>query len=179
MAAALRVARRLGPGDLVVVLLPDSGRSYLSKVHSDVWMREWGFLEEPGETELRAALATAGPLVTVDADATVGEALEALRGAPGAVAPVVLPRAARPYGVAAAEVLGSVSRKVLQVAIANGDVKRDDPVRPLLGPALPTFGVGQPAAEARAALMAGGQAGVVVLVDGRAAGVLTRAALLR
>ena len=179
VAAALRVARRLGPGDLVVVLLPDSGRSYLSKVHSDVWMREWGFLEEPGETELRAALATAGPLVTVDADATVGEALEALRGAPGAVAPVVLPRAARPYGVAAAEVLGSVSRKVLQVAIANGDVKRDDPVRPLLGPALPTFGVGQPAAEARAALMAGGQAGVVGLVDGRAAGVLTRAALLR
>ncbi|MFJ9845071.1 pyridoxal-phosphate dependent enzyme [Kitasatospora sp. NPDC101155] len=179
VAAALRVARGLGPEDLVVVLLPDSGRSYLSKVHSDGWMRRWGFLEEPGETELRAALAAAGPLVTVGADATVGEALEAMRTAPGGVAPAVLPRAARPYGVADAEVLGSVSREVLEVALANGDAKGDDPVRPLLGPALPTFGVGQPAAEARAELLAGGQPGVVVLVDGKAAGVLTRAALIR
>jgi cystathionine beta-synthase len=142
-------------------------------------MRRWGFLEEPGETELRAALAAVGPLVTVGADATVGEALEALRTAPGGVAPAVLPRAARPYGVAEAEVLGSVSREVLEVALANGDAKGDDPVRPLLGPALPTFGVGQPAAEARAALLADGQPGVVVLVDGKAAGVLTRAALIR
>jgi cystathionine beta-synthase len=47
VAAALRVARQLGPSDLVVVLLPDSGRSYLSKVFNDDWMRRWGFLEEP------------------------------------------------------------------------------------------------------------------------------------
>ncbi|MER6301246.1 pyridoxal-phosphate dependent enzyme [Kitasatospora sp. NPDC001539] len=176
VAAALRTARRLGPDDLVVVLLPDSGRSYLSKVHSDAWMRRWGFLEEPGRTELRAALAAAGPLVTVGADATVGEALDALGAAPGGIAPAVLPRAARPYGVADAEVLGSVSREVLRAALADGGAKPDGPVRPLLGPALPTVGVGQSAAEARAAL-AGGHPAVVVLVDGRAAGVLTRAAL--
>ncbi|MFG3229835.1 pyridoxal-phosphate dependent enzyme [Kitasatospora sp. NPDC048194] len=176
VAAALRTARRLGPDDLVVVLLPDSGRSYLSKVHSDAWMRRWGFMEEPGRTELRATLAAAGPLVTVGADATVGEALDALGAAPGGIAPAVLPRAARPYGVADAEVLGSVSREVLRAALADGGAKPDGPVRPLLGPALPTVGVGQSAAEARAAL-AGGHPGVVVLVDGRAAGVLTRAAL--
>lgn len=176
VAAALRTARGLGPDDLVVVLLPDSGRSYLSKVHSDGWMRRWGFLEEPGETEVRAALEAAGPMVAVGADATVGEALEALRAAPGGVAPAVLPRAARPYGVADAEVLGSVSREVLLAALADGGAKSDGPVRPLLGPVLPTVGVGQPAADARAAL-AGGHPGVVVLVDGKAAGVLTRAAL--
>lgn len=176
VAAALRVARGLGPDDLVVVLLPDSGRSYLSKVHNDGWMRRLGFLEEPGEGELRALLEGSGPLVTVGADATVGEALEALRAVPGGVAPAVLPRAARPYGVAEAEVLGSVSREVLRAALADGGAKPDGPVRPLLGPALPTVGVGQPAAEARAAL-AGGHAAVVVLVDGKAAGVLTKAAL--
>ncbi|MFI9362058.1 PLP-dependent cysteine synthase family protein [Kitasatospora sp. NPDC053057] len=176
VAAALRVARRLGPDDLVVVVLPDSGRSYLSKVHSDVWMREWGFLEEPGETAVRAALEGAGPLVAVGADLTVGEALEALRTAPGGVAPAVLARAARPYGVSATEVVGSASREVLAAALADGGAKPDGPVRPLLGPALPTVGVGQPAAEARAAL-AGGHPAVVVLVDGRAAGVLPRAAL--
>ncbi|MFE7524956.1 pyridoxal-phosphate dependent enzyme [Kitasatospora sp. NPDC057542] len=176
VAAALRVARRLGPEDLVVVLLPDSGRSYLSKVHSDSWMREWGFLEEPGETAVRDALAAAGPLVAVDADATVGDAAEALRDAPGSVAPAVLARAVRPFGVSATEVVGSVSREVLTAALANGAAKPGDPLGALLGPALPTVGVGQSAAEARGVL-AGGRPAVLVLVDGRVAGLLTREAL--
>ncbi|MBD0694328.1 pyridoxal-phosphate dependent enzyme [Streptomyces sp. CBMA123] len=176
VAAALRLARRLGPDDLVVVLLPDSGRSYLSKVHSDACMREWGFLEEAGETALRTALEAAGPLVVVGADLTVGEALEMLRAAPGGVAPAVLARAARPYGVSALEVVGSVSREVLAAALADGGVKPDGPVRPLLGPDLPTVGVGQSVAEARAAL-AGGRPAVAVLVDGLVAGVLSRDAL--
>ncbi|MET9402819.1 pyridoxal-phosphate dependent enzyme [Kitasatospora sp. NPDC002965] len=174
VAAALRVARRLGPDDLVVVLLPDSGRSYLSKVHSDAWMREWGFLEEPDG--LRPLLAGAGPLVTVDAAATVGEAARALRAVPDGVAPAVLARATRPYGVSVMEVVGSVSREVLAAALADGTAKPDAPLGALIGPALPTVGVGQSAAEARAAL---GEAhpGVLVLVDGRAAGVLPRSAL--
>ncbi|WP_037902201.1 pyridoxal-phosphate dependent enzyme [Streptomyces sp. NRRL S-350] len=175
VAAALRVARRLGPQDLVVVLLPDSGRSYLSKVHSDAWMREWGFLEE-GAT-LRPLLDTAGPLVAVEAGATTGEAVEALRAVPGGVAPVVLARAARPFGVSATEVVGSVSREVLVAALADGGAKSGDPLGALLGPALPAVGVGQSAAEARAAL-GRSQPGVLVLVDGRVAGVLPRAALV-
>ncbi|MER7707754.1 pyridoxal-phosphate dependent enzyme [Kitasatospora sp. NPDC097605] len=174
VAAALRVARRLGPEDLVVVLLPDSGRSYLSKVHSDAWMRQWGFLEEP--QSLRPLLADAGPLVTVDAGATVGEAVRALRGVPGDVAPAVLARVARPYGVSAAEVVGSVSREVLAAALADGTAGPDAPLGALLGPALPAVGVGQSPAEARAALGAA-HPGVLVLVDGLAAGVLPRPAL--
>ncbi|MFJ9443164.1 pyridoxal-phosphate dependent enzyme [Kitasatospora sp. NPDC101235] len=176
VAAALRVARGLGPDDLVVVVLPDSGRSYLSKVHSDTWMREWGFLEE-GDATLRALLDTAGPLVAVDADATVGEAVEVLRTAPGGLAPAVLKRAARPYGVSATEVVGSVSREVLAAALADGSAKPGDPLGALLGTALPTVGVGQPPAEARAAL-ADGRPGVLVLVDGRVAGLLAREVLL-
>ncbi|MFE7192228.1 pyridoxal-phosphate dependent enzyme [Kitasatospora sp. NPDC057541] len=191
VAAALRVARRLGPEDLVVVLLPDSGRSYLSKVHSDAWMRQWGFLEDgvaagnggavehgvpTRPTGLRPLLDAAGPLVTVDADATVGEAARTLHGVPGGVAPAVLARTARPYGVSAAEVVGAVSREVLAAALADGSAKPDAPLGALLGPALPAVGVGQSVAEARAALGAG-HPGVLVLVDGRAAGVLPRSAL--
>ncbi|MFF7989249.1 pyridoxal-phosphate dependent enzyme [Kitasatospora xanthocidica] len=176
VAAALRVARRLGPDGLVVVLLPDSGRSYLSKVHSDGWMRAWGFLEEADG--LRDLLAGTGPLVTVAADATIGEALEALRAAPGGMAPAVLARPARPFGVSATEVVGSVSRDVLTAALADGGAKPGDPLGALLGPALPTVGVGQSPAEARAVL---GEArpGVSVLVDGRVAGVLPRSVLVR
>ncbi|MFD0408188.1 pyridoxal-phosphate dependent enzyme [Kitasatospora sp. NPDC127116] len=172
VAAALRVARTLGPDDLVVVVLPDSGRSYLSKVHSDAWMREWGFLEDEAEG-LRPLLEAAGPLVTVDAGTTVGEAARALRDAPGGVAPAVLARPARPFGVNATEVTGSVSREVLTAALADGSAEPGDPLGALLGPALPTVGVGQSAAEARAAL-AGGRPAVLVLLDGRVAGLLTR-----
>lgn len=44
--AALRVAKEAGPGKRVVVILPDSGSRYLSKVFSDEWMRDHGFLED-------------------------------------------------------------------------------------------------------------------------------------
>jgi cystathionine beta-synthase len=48
VAAALRVAGELGPDDLVVVLLPDSGRNYLSKVFDDGWLRQLGFMDGDG-----------------------------------------------------------------------------------------------------------------------------------
>ncbi|GII67228.1 hypothetical protein Skr01_73130 [Sphaerisporangium krabiense] len=47
VAGALRVASELGPEDLVVVILPDSGHLYLSKVFDDAWMREQGMLDAP------------------------------------------------------------------------------------------------------------------------------------
>lgn len=46
--AALELGRELGPDDLVVVLIPDSGRGYLSKVFNDEWMASFGFLESEG-----------------------------------------------------------------------------------------------------------------------------------
>jgi cystathionine beta-synthase len=45
VAAALRYAQGLGPERYVVVILPDSGSRYLTKVFDDEWMREMGFLE--------------------------------------------------------------------------------------------------------------------------------------
>lgn len=44
VVGALRVAEER-PDDLVVVLLPDSGRNYLTKIFNDDWMREKGFIE--------------------------------------------------------------------------------------------------------------------------------------
>src|SRR6201988_2203426 len=44
VVAALNVAERSGPESLVVVLLPDGGRGYLSKVFNDAWMSSYGFL---------------------------------------------------------------------------------------------------------------------------------------
>ncbi|CAM5744837.1 cystathionine beta-synthase [Streptomyces hirsutus] len=48
VVAALRVAERLSEDDVVAVLLPDSGRGYLSKIFNDEWMADYGFLEDAG-----------------------------------------------------------------------------------------------------------------------------------
>ena len=45
MAAAVRYAQNLDPGRVVVVVLPDSGSRYFTRVCDDKWMRENGFLE--------------------------------------------------------------------------------------------------------------------------------------
>lgn len=45
VAAAMRYSQDLDEDRLVVVLLPDSGSRYLSKIFDDAWMREHGFLE--------------------------------------------------------------------------------------------------------------------------------------
>ena len=47
MFAALQVARELDETKTIVVLLPDTGRKYLSKVYSDSWMLQYGMLDRP------------------------------------------------------------------------------------------------------------------------------------
>jgi len=52
---ATQVARELGPGKVVVVPLPDSGRAYVSKFYSDEWMRDNGFPVAGGSESLSSA----------------------------------------------------------------------------------------------------------------------------
>jgi cystathionine beta-synthase len=46
---ALQVAKQVGAGKRIVVILPDSGTRYLSKIYSDEWMRDWGFLDDKSD----------------------------------------------------------------------------------------------------------------------------------
>ena len=84
-AAALQVARELdNPDALVVVLLPDSGRGYLSKIYNDDWMRENGFLSRLGQpvrvgSVLSARSGETPRVVAIGRDQTVSEAIELLR----------------------------------------------------------------------------------------------------
>ena len=45
ISATLRVAQQCKAGDFVVAFLPDTGMRYLSKVYSDEWMRERGYVD--------------------------------------------------------------------------------------------------------------------------------------
>ena len=83
--AALEVAKREGPEALVVVLLPDSGRGYLSKLYNDDWMRENGFLsrfsQAPRAGDLVSSYhdADVPRIVAVHVDDTVEQAIALLQ----------------------------------------------------------------------------------------------------
>ncbi|HSP77732.1 MAG TPA: pyridoxal-phosphate dependent enzyme, partial [Myxococcaceae bacterium] len=53
---AVQLAKEVGKGKTIVVILPDTGMSYISKFHSDEWMRDMGFLEEKGAGTVRDLL---------------------------------------------------------------------------------------------------------------------------
>lgn len=79
VAAALKVAARLTPDDLVVVLIPDGGERYLSKAHSDDWLRQNIFDDQAFEALARVVEAKPEPLpglVFVSPDDMVGSAID-------------------------------------------------------------------------------------------------------
>src|SRR5207342_3319742 len=91
--AALQVARELDETKTIVVLLPDTGRQYLSKVYSDSWMLQHGMLDRPDvirvEEVLMAKHGELPPLITVGAHDKVRQAVERLQEADISQAPVV------------------------------------------------------------------------------------------
>src|SRR6266542_4316412 len=95
--AALELAKRLGPGSTILSMLPDSGRSYLSKFFDDNWMLEHGFVERraPSPTveqllSSKRAEETAVPaLVTISSHQKVGEAIDVMQRCSISQLPVV------------------------------------------------------------------------------------------
>jgi cystathionine beta-synthase len=175
-AAALRVAERCGPDDVVVVLLPDGGRGYLSKIFNDRWMSSYGFLREDGTATVGDVLRRKGgelpALVHTHPSETVRDAIEILRGYNVSQMPVVL---AEPP-VLLGEVAGSVSERDLLDAVFGGRAALSDRVETHMAPPLPLVGSGEPLDAARHALEKSNA--VMVVEDGKPAGVLTRHDLL-
>ncbi len=174
--AALRVASQAGPDDVVVVLLPDSGRGYLSKVFNDEWLASYGFLP-PSEDRtvgdvLRAKSQDIPALVHTHPTESVADAIAILREYGVSQMPVV--RAEPP--VMAAEVVGAVVEKDLLDALFTGKAKLSDPVDTHMSMSLPIVGAGESVQAAIDALTTSD--GLVVIEDGRPLGVLTRQDLL-
>jgi cystathionine beta-synthase len=178
VAAALRVARAADPGDVIVVILPDGGRGYLSKIFNDDWMADYGFLRaqttEPTVADLLAARDNRAmpALVHIHPDETVAQAIALLREYDISQLPVV--RQEPP--LMAAEVAGSVAERDLLDALVASRAKPDDPVKEHMAPPLPVVGQGEPVSRAAAALENAGAA--LVHVDGKPAAMLTRQDLL-
>ncbi|MFI7588642.1 cystathionine beta-synthase [Spongisporangium articulatum] len=176
VVAALRVAERLGPDDVVVVLLPDGGRGYLGKIFNDRWMASYGFLrDDAGLTVgdvLRAKEGDLPALVHTHPTETVRDAITILREYHVSQMPVV--NAEPP--VMAGEVSGSVSERDLLEAVFTGRAALADRVEQHMSAPLPLVGAGEPLEVARHALETADA--LMVVTDGKPTGVLTRHDLL-
>ncbi|HYH71650.1 MAG TPA: cystathionine beta-synthase [Nocardioides sp.] len=180
--AARQVAHELaaeGRSDaVVVVLLPDSGRGYLTKVFNDEWLGQYGFAtggqadhRTVGEV-LRGKSGQLPDLVHTHPGETIAEAVHILQEYGVSQMPVV--RAEPP--IVAAEVAGSVSERTLLDALFAGHAKLTDQVEDHMSEALPTIGSTEAAADA-VSLLEHADA-VLVQEDGKPIGVLTRQDLL-
>src|SRR4051812_11724158 len=176
VAAALEVGRDLGPDDLVVVLIPDSGRGYLSKVFDDAWMAGFGFIASDGRTVadgIGERGADVPPLVYVRPEDSVRRAINIMRGHDVSQLPV----AKGDLPLAAAEVLGAVDELALMHLVMRESDVLDNPVEKVMGPRLPTIGIGQPLELA--VEMLDRAPALVVLAGGRPHVVLARSDVLR
>lgn len=171
VAAALTVAARLGDDAVIVVVIPDSGRGYVSKIFNDDWMARRGFTATAATEPLRGRIRPGG-VAWLSPDDTIRSAVAALREHRLPAAPVT---SARPP-VRMAEVVGSVSGRRLNQVLVDGAADLDDPVREHIGPPPAFVGIGQSPADAADGIEADSIA--LVLDGGIVCGAVTRDELL-
>ncbi len=176
VVAGIEVAKRANRGDLVVVLLPDSGRGYLAKVFNDDWMRKYGFLGgNDQDTVGRVLQQKSGDLpsfVHVHPNETIREAIDILREFGVSQIPVV--KAEPPVMVA--EIVGMVEESALLEAIFTGKATLSDLVSKHMSAPLPMIGSKEPVSAAVTAFETA--SALTVLDNGKPVGVITRQDLL-
>lgn len=176
LAAALTYAKHLTPNDVVVVLLPDTGRGYLSKVFNDTWMRENNLLMsvETEQSTLRDVLSyrrnhtRSMPLVvSVSPTDSVADAVELLRRYGISQTPVV----ENGYMV------GSLTEDLLLRRLASGEPLASSAVKQVQGPPFPQLEADAPARDAYT-LFSSGQSAVAVMNNQLLEGIVTKSDLL-
>jgi cystathionine beta-synthase len=76
---AVELAKELGKGKTIVVVLPDSGSSYVTKFYSDEWMRDNGYLEGKPGTVRELLKGRKQSLITAARGEKIGEVVEAMK----------------------------------------------------------------------------------------------------
>lgn len=178
--AALEVGRELGPDDLMVVILPDSGKNYLSKLYNESWMLEHGFLDRPGTmARIGEVLAekqrdqSVPDMVAVPATEKVGRAIDTLQEF--GISQVPVAKSDKPEDVA--EIIGSIQERSLLDRVFRDREAIERNVADVMDGPLPMVPSSAGVEEMFADLSRGAEA--IVVTDGaKPIGVLTRADLL-
>jgi cystathionine beta-synthase len=175
--AALQVATEVeDPEAMIVVIVPDGGRSYLSKIYSDSWMRQYGFLERESKLVVGDVLRRkqdAGEIpsfVTVETHHRVRDAVSLLHEHRVSQLPVVSPHDT-------ATVVGAISERGLLKRAAADPSRLDAEIVEVMEPPFAAVAAEDPVREA-VELLVGDQQALLVMDHGRPAGIVTRADLL-
>ena len=179
--AALEIAKRFGPEATILSMIPDSGRSYMSKFYDDNWMLEHGFAERrvpaPTVSELlhskRIEEIEVPALITIAAHQKVGEAIDVMQRYSISQLPVVRDGDVQSL----ADVIGSLQdRDLLDRVFKNPDALHED-VATAMQPPLAAVETDITLDEVFATLT-GRTNAVVIASKGKPIGVLTRSDLL-
>lgn len=124
--AAVELAKEVGKGKTIVVVLPDSGNSYISKFYSDEWMRDMGFMEDKGPGTVKDILgARKQKLITAAKGEKIGQVIEDMKKHGISQMPVL---------AADGTALGMIHEYDLLNGLIGGSYKLTDPIDALIAP---------------------------------------------
>ena len=170
---ALQIARRYDESTTIVVVLPDGGRSYLSKFYSDEYMKENGFWDPSSDSFSVEQLLQQGNceregVVTIDSSASVPDAVALMREHNISQLPVIKGN----------ELIGSVQETVLMNRIFEDSSCLEQQVSEVMSEALPTISADTKVADVYQLLLEGRPAVLVLDADSTPTGIVTKIDLI-
>jgi len=178
MFAALEVAKTLDESALVVVLLPDSGKSYLSKLYNDEWMRQNGFLQRfahlmrVGDV-IRDREGATPQIVVVSRSDTIRSAIDTMQRYGISQIPVV----ANGTAASVTDIVGSVQERTMLDRVFREPALVDATVERVMEAPFPMVQANEDV-ERLYAELAGGVPALLAVDEGRPVSVITKADLL-
>ncbi len=167
VAGMMKVADRFKPDDVVVVLLPDTGERYLTKIFNDDWMREYGFLTPEKITAryvLEAKGKKLGQLVSINPTTTVRKALDLIKEHDVSQLPVL----------ENGKSVGSVHDNELMTTVLEQPALVDAPVSKVMGPTIPSVHIDSQIEHVVQLMTAKKNAAVLLEENEKISGILTR-----
>ena len=179
LAGALRLARKVKDDKVIVVLLPDSGRSYLSKIYNDDWMRDQGFIDRFGHRRsVGDLLPTESRLICAGAKETVREAIDRMHQHGISQMPIVEGSVPTETNTPQLEtIIGVIEERGLLDRVFRYPETVDAEVASVMEDRLP-FVYAEEDAESLFPLFTDGGNGAVVVRGGVPVGIITRSDLL-
>ena len=171
VAGGLRVAKNLKETDVMVIILPDTGRAYLSKIYSEAWLKEMGFLEDsPYRTPLKHLLhnkTQSDKLFSIDRKSTAKEAIQLMREKSISQLPVTKED----------KYVGSLSEIALMQGIFDRTIQVNDQIEKIMNKAFPELDENTEADQAFREFALGSSA-IIVMRKDKPVGLLTKIDLL-
>ena len=167
VAGMMKIADRFKENDVIVVILPDSGERYISKIYNDDWMREYGFLTPERVTAryiLQSKGKKVGDLVAIDPITTVRRALDLIKEHDVSQIPVL--DRGKP--------VGAVHDYDLMTNVLERPALVDSPVSTVMGPSFPSINIDSQVEDVIRLMMTKKNAAVLVEEDQKITGILTR-----